>query len=406
MVMIDSVSRAYIVAGLRLGNAIEGLVDDYHGPEELVDVAAGMSVDDALNDLEVAVEDVEPPSRRAYLGAQSRALRMVARVAAGESVPYRQQVAECFDIEPEWVDEGVFEAAHDMLDRLLPGSGSLATRRERYRTRFQIEPDQALRLTGDILADLRSRTANIVDLPDGESVELRLVSDQPWSGYNWYLGNLMSRIEINTDLPIHINDLPDLLAHEAYPGHHTEHMLHEQLHFRDRGYGEAAITLLITPQAVVSEGIATAAFDTVVPPTEQVGWLRDHAFAPAGIDEDIEQDLAIRQAARALSDVTGNAALLLHDRGSSVDEAVDYIMRFGLRSEGEARKSVQFLTHPLFRTYVYTYTSGYELVTGYLLGRGDRSAGFRTLLTEQWTPGRLRGSVDRQRSSDDERLPL
>src|SRR5690606_2634161 len=112
------------------------------------------------------------------------------------------------------------------------------------------------------------------------------------------------------------------------------------------------------------------------------------------------------QAARALSDVTGNAALLLHDRGSSVDEAVDYIMRFGLRSEGEARKSVQVLTHPLFRTYVHTYTSGYELVTGYLLGRGDRSAGFRTLLTEQWTPGRLRGSVDRQRSSDDERLPL
>lgn len=405
MVAIDSVSRAYIIAGLRLGRDVDGLVDNYHGPAELVDVAANISIDQALNDLEAMLDSIESPSRRSYLESQSRALRMVARVAQGETVSYRDQVAGCFDVEPAWVDESAFEAAHDMLDRLLPGSGSLQERRERYRANFAIEADQALELAGNILTDLRTRTATIIDLPDEESVELRFVSDQPGSGYNWYLGNLASRIEINTDLPIHINDLPDLLAHEAYPGHHTEHSLHEQLHFRDRGYGEAAITLLITPQAVVSEGIATSAFESAIPVTDQVGWLRDHVYDPAGMDVDIEADLAIRQAARALSEVSGNAALLLHDQGRSLDEAVDYLMRYGLRSEEEARKSAQFLTHPLFRTYAYTYTSGHELVSGYLLGRGDPVAGFRALLTEQWTPGRLRGSSG-GRSSDDERLPV
>ena len=50
-----------------------------------------------------------------------------------------------------------------------------------------------------------------------------MVQDQPWSGYNWYLGNGRSRVDLNTDLPIYAYLLTDLLTHEGYPGHHTEH---------------------------------------------------------------------------------------------------------------------------------------------------------------------------------------
>jgi hypothetical protein len=401
---IDDVSRKYLIAGLRLGKDIEGFVDSYHGPEDLPNVAAGVDPGRALDELDSAIANVDDALRRVYLESQARALRVAARVASGERVGYREQVHQSFDIEPEWVDEEVFQTAHDMLDRLLPGTGALPERRAQYRKQFELQPENILPIAEPLLAELRRRTAEIVELPSGESVSLQLVTNQPWSGYNWYLGSMASRIDINTDLPVRLNALPDLLAHEAYAGHHTEHSVKEALFLRERGYGEAAIALITTPQAVVSEGIATSTFDVLVPLDAQADWLRTFVYEPVGWDVDIESDLAIQRAGQSLSSVSGNAALLMHDQGGSIDAAVEYISRYGLLSEAEARKSVEFLTHPLFRSYTYTYSSGRELVRGYLQSRPDQPTGFRALLTEYWTPSRLRGSA-LWRSSDDERLP-
>lgn len=401
---IDDVSRKYLIAGLRLGKDIEGFVDSYYGPADLPSIAAGVDPGRALNELDSAISGVDDTLRRAYLQSQASALKMAARVASGESVGYREQVAESFDIEPEWTDESVFQSAHDILDRLLPGSGSLAERRAQYRQGFELQAENILPIAEPLLAELRRRTLEIVELPEGESVALQLVTNQPWSGYNWYLGNVASRIDINTDLPVRLNALPDLLAHEAYAGHHTEHSVKEALLLHELGYGEMAIALITTPQAVVSEGIATSTFDVLVPPEEQAAWLRAFVYEPARWDIDVESDLAIQRAGQSLSAVSGNAALLMHDRGQSVDSAVEYLSRYGLLSEAEARKSVQFLTHSLFRTYTYTYTAGKELVRAYLQSQPDPRAGFRSLLTEHWTPFRLRGSA-LWRSSDDERLP-
>src|SRR5690606_25247427 len=102
--------------------------------------------------------------------------------------------------------------------------------------------------------------------PAGESADIVLVNNQPWSGYNWYLGDLQSRIEINTDLPVRANALPDLVAHEIYCGHHTEHALKEAHRYRELGHGEASVALLTSAQAVISEGIATSAFDVLIEP--------------------------------------------------------------------------------------------------------------------------------------------
>ncbi|CAN5183356.1 hypothetical protein BH23CHL1_BH23CHL1_16140 [soil metagenome] len=401
---IDDVSRKYLIAGLWLGKDIEGFVDSYHGPAELPDIAAGVDPGRALSELDFAIADVDDVLRRAYLESQARSLRMAARVTTGEKIGYREQVHQSFDIEPEWIDEEAFQAAHDMLDRLLPGAGSLLERRAHYRKQFELQPENVLSVAEPLLAELRRRASDIVELPSGESVTLQLVTNQPWSGYNWYLGNMASRIDINTDLPVRLNALPDLLAHEAYAGHHTEHSVKEALFLRERGFGEAAIALLTTPQAVVSEGIATSTFDVLVPPEEQAEWLQAFVYGPAGWEIDVERDLAIQRTGQSLSAVSGNAALLMHDQGGSVDTAVEYISRYGLLSEAEARKSVRFLTHPLFRTYTFTYTAGKELVRGYLQSRPDPKAGFQELLTEHWTPSRLRGSA-LWRSSDDERLP-
>ncbi len=48
-----------------------------------------------------------------------------------------------------------------------------------------------------------------------------MVTDKPWSGFNYYLGNYTSTVAVNADLKQQMSNLPRLVAHESYPGHHT-----------------------------------------------------------------------------------------------------------------------------------------------------------------------------------------
>lgn len=387
---IDTVSRAYLVAGLRIGRDVDGFVDSYYGPEEVRDEADNLaSAEQALERLDRAIESLETGARRDYFEAQARAMRTVLASLSGQYMPYRDEVEATFGVRPASVDTTEFAEAHQILDLMLPGSGSLQKRREKYREQFVLDRESVLSVAEQLMTVLRQRTQAIASLPDGESAHIELVSDKPWSGYNWYLGGYQSRIEINTDLPVRLNTLPDLVAHEIYCGHHTEHSLKELHFWHEQGYGESAIALLISPQAVISEGIATSAFETLVDPEEQETWLQEHCYGPAGMKVDIKKDLAIQRAARVLRYVDGNAALLLHEEQRSEDEVVDYIVEYGLKNEAEARQTVRFLTTPILRTYSFTYTSGYELVTSYLNRAPDRQAALRSLLTEHWTPARL-----------------
>jgi hypothetical protein len=85
-------------------------------------------------------------------------------------------------------------------------------------------------------------------------------------------------------------------------------------------------------------------------------------------------------------------ALLLHDRGASVEQVEAHLGRWALQSPDRARKTVAFLTDPLWRAYISTYVEGERLLSRWL---ADRPAGtpaaprFARLLDEQLTPGGL-----------------
>jgi hypothetical protein len=388
--LLDVVSHAYVVAGLRIGRELEGFVDAYYGPDEPRGEAESIELGDAIDKLDEEISRLPQGRRKEYLQTQARAMRSAAAQENPTGASYRAVVEDTFDIWPELVDESVFEAAHRQLDYLLPGDGPVAERLIVWRDQFKLPADQALGLAQRLASALRELTLDLVDLPDGEGVEIRLVSNQPWSGYNWYLGGLQSRIEINTDLPIRANVLPELVAHEMYCGHHTEHMLKEHHLYQRQGLGETSIALLTSPQAIVSEGIATNAFDILVPKEIQADWLDEHCYRPAGLDLDTTLDIAIRRAAQPISRVAGNAALLLHEQGWPEEDIVHYVEHYGLRTEQEARQSVRFMTTPILRGYIFTYTAGRDLVRDYLERADDRFAAFRSLLTEHWTPRQLR----------------
>lgn len=398
---LDPFGQAYARLAFGLEKHVPGFIDAWLGSAdertalELASTppAADLVAEAGALQAQAAALDTTP-QRREYLRKQITAMETVARSVAGEQLPYREEVRLLFDVEPSAKPEARFDAAIRELDALVPGEGPVLERLAEWRAQYIVSPETARRLVDVILPELRARTRRIVALPDDEAIEIRMVSDEPWSGYNWYLGHARSRVDLNTDLPIHAYRLTDLLAHEGYPGHHTEHLLKERL-YTEEGFGEHALQLINTPECLISEGISTTAESMAFSPQDLAAFRREQVYPVAGITGDPEREIAINAARAHLSSVPSNAALLLHEAGADPEDVVAYLQRYGLSTEAEARQRLRFIGNPLWRAYIFTYDVGRELVLNWL-GEGSeatRRQRYARLLTEQMTPSQLVTSV-------------
>ena len=397
---LDAFGREYARLSFAIERRVPGFIDAYLGPagdraELDPDASTGaLPVPQALvtaaRELLARIPSLDATvGRKGYQTKQVEAMLAITRRLAGEELPYREEVRLLFDIEPEATPEGIYDAAIADLDSLLPGDGPIVERMVAWRQNYAIPPEVARRLVDMILPELRARTQEFVDLPEDESIEIRMVQDQPWSGYNWYLGNGRSRVDLNTDLPIYAYRVTDLLAHEGYPGHHTEHALKERL-YTEQGLGEHALQLINTPECVISEGIATLAEKMLFDPQELVRFRRERVYPAAGITGDPEREVAIGAATRILRSVPGNAALLLHEEGRGEEDVVAYLRHYGLTTEAEARQRLRFIADPLWRAYIFTYHLGYELISNWLdQAPAERHSRFRTLLSDQVYPSQI-----------------
>ncbi|WP_110515126.1 hypothetical protein [Herpetosiphon llansteffanensis] len=395
MPIFEPIGLAYIELAFRISQHIDGYVDAYSGPNYLRDQvleSAAWPTNQLVQAADQLLEQIEtsdlPIRRRTYLRKQVVAMATTCRQLAGERFDYREEVRRCFDIEPAMIDEALFEEAIEELDSLLPGQGDVLERTQTWRRQFEISGEQARPLIDVIETELRSRTLALYPLPASEKVDFRLVNNQPWSGYNWYYGNYHSAVDINTDLPVALNSLTTLVAHEAYPGHHTEHCIKERDLYAGRGWAEHSIFLLNTPECVMAEGIANSAVGVLFTPKELVDWQAQTLYPKVGITGDPAQELRINVALKALAGVAGNAALLLHAEGRPANEVVDYLVRYGLTSEERAQHRMRFISAPLWRAYIFSYFYGEQMISRWF-ERGDRVERFGTLLSEQIYPSLL-----------------
>ena len=381
---------SYLELCLRLGRHVEGLVDAYYGPPELqkrIEAEEPRAPSALATDAVSLAESLDglDESRRRWLEAQLRGLEKVARKLAGEEIDYEDEVERSYGVRPERVSEDAFEAAHRDLDEALPGTGSVAERYRAWREEDALRGEQARRVIDDLTSEFRARTEALVGLPDGDSFEVVYVSDEPWAAFNYYQGGLRSRIAIHTDIAMTPSFVAELVAHEAYPGHHTEHAWKEQLLVRDRGQAEESALMVGTAASLISEGIAGLAPEILLGDEEQE--VTAAHVEGTGVAYDPEVSRAVQQARRPLGHVGANIALLLHREGATVEEAREYHMRWGLSSPERAEHAVRFITDPLWRSYVTTYTDGYDLCREFVGGDVQR---FKRLLTQQLTPDDLR----------------
>jgi hypothetical protein len=222
-------------------------------------------------------------------------------------------------------------------------------------------------------------------------VRYEVVSDKPWSGFNYYLGNFRSRVAINTDLRHRMSNLPHLVAHESYPGHHTEHCRKEAGLVRSQRQAEQTIFLVNTPQCLMAEGMADLGLQAAVGP----GWgpWAEEILGDLGLRMDGELAEKLELAAAGLLGVRQDAALMLHDQHADPADVAAYLQRWLLVPDSRARQMLRFLSDPLWRAYTTTYVEGYRLLRAWLDARPvaePLGARYLRLLDEPLVPSAVR----------------
>lgn len=397
----------YIVLGLELDKHISGLVDAYFGPLDIADkIRALPPVEPAelaerarmlLGSLDVGerLDDgpyAQSPQRRKWLRYQLVGLLTTAEKLSGVPIDYVTEVERCYGVLPRRVSKDEIEEAISILNRIIPGMGDLRNRLWEYRESFVVPPDKLSGILGDLSEVLRSRTNELFGLPEGEAVTFEVVTSKPWSGFNYYLGDLRSKVAINADLPILSTSLAHLVAHEAYPGHHTEHSRKEVGLVRKRRQLEESIFLVGTPQCLIAEGLADFGLEILLG-CEQFKVVSE-LMRKRGInfpDQELEET---KGAFETLGKVRANAAWDLHQDGVPKEEVVVSMERDALLPRVRAEKSVEFLTDPTWRAYITCYVEGYQLVRSFvgdpeLFAIAQRVSNFTRLISEQLSPADL-----------------
>ena len=231
------------------------------------------------------------------------------------------------------------------------------------------------------------------------------VRAQPWTAYNWYDGGLRSRVDVNLDLPMDAATLVHVIAHETFPGHHLEHASKEANLVGHQHRLEATIQLINTPECLVSEGLADIGRSFVAPLDETPDLLVELygraglavAADPAAARDAAERSAAMTAPRRRLQESRVNAALMRHADGASHDAVLGYLREVGRFAPDVAAKRLEFIEHPLWRTYVFVYHEGEQLLERWLDldgdGAGERAARFGRLLREELTPVAIAADV-------------
>jgi hypothetical protein len=394
----DALVREYLLLGLRFDRLQSGYVDSFTGDPDLRRHVENEPAPDPASlarqaqrlQADLAGHQNADPARKDFITAHLRALDCAGRKFAGQPVGFVDEVHDYFDVWISKGDQDRYRQAHLRLAETLGGTGPLAERMQAHRSADEIPPQRLAECIDAFSSALRDRVRADFPLPDGETVVYEVVTDQPWSGFNYYLGGYRSKVAVNADLRQQMSNLPRLVAHESYPGHHTEHCRKEAGLVNRGGQAEQTIFLVNTPQCLMAEGLADLGLYAAIG-TGWGPWAAD-IYADLGLRFDGDKAEAVANATAELADVRQDAALMLHDEHRDQDDVAAFLMRWLLVDEARARQMLRFLCSPLWRAYTSTYVEGYRLLRGWLDARPDGInliERFRRLLDEPLIPSAL-----------------
>jgi hypothetical protein len=403
---LDEIAADYVQMTLEIGEREPGYVDAYYGPAEWQQAAkaAPRSVQELsraaadlyarANAIDTTGQEEMVQRRRAFLLAQLTAARTRLLMLSGEKLSFAEEAQGLFGVTPQIRPLPDYDPVLARIEALVPGQGLLSDRVDAFMNRFTIPKDRLEPVFREAIAECRRRTLQHIRLPENEQFTLEFVTNQPWSGYNWYKGNFTSLIQINTDLPIRIQRAVDLGCHEGYPGHHAFNMLLEQRLARERGWVEYMVYPLYSPQSVIAEGSANYGIDLAFPGPERLEYETRVLYPLAGLPTERAGDhLALLDALRALGGARFTIARDYLEGRIDRARAVELTQRYQLVSKARAEQSIDFTDK--YRTYVINYGLGRGMVQAHVEAAGPsqaaRWAAMERVISEPTLPSDLHG---------------
>jgi hypothetical protein len=401
---LDEIATDYVQMTLEIGEREPGYVDAYYGPKEWADAAksAPRSVQDlakeanALSErvsaIDVAGLDPMERRRREFLLAQLRAAQTRLRMMQGEKLSFAEEAQGLFGVRVDLKPLASYDPVLARIDKLVPGTGPLSERVEKFQDRFTIPKDRLQPVFDAAIQECKRRTAQHIALPPGEKFTMEFVTGKSWSGYNYYKGNLTSLIQVNTDLPIRISRAVDLGCHEGYPGHHVLNILLEQRLTKQRGWVEYSVYPLYSPHSLTMEGSANYGIDLAFPGEERLRYETQALYPLAGLPSGRAGEyLALLEATRDLAGARFTIARDYLEGRIDRAKAVELTQKYQLVSKKRAEQSIDF--NEQYRSYVINYGLGQDMVRAYVEAAGPdpkaRWAAMERVISEPTLPSDL-----------------
>ena len=373
------VAEQYVKLVLAVGQHDADYVDAFYGPPEWRKDAeanktplAAIDAQAASVEGELAKITLKPNPRdaemwmlrRQYLQRQLAAMRSRIAMLQGRKMTFDEESRALYDAVAPTIPTSEFDAVLAKLEELLPGTGTLIERYDRFKQSFIIPTNRVDRVFQEAIRGCRGNIPT-VELPMTENFRVEYVTGKSWSGYNWYQGRFRSLIQVNTDLPIYIDRAIDLACHEGYPGHHVYNVLLEKNLVQDRGWIEYTVYPLFSPQSLIAEGTANYGIEVAFPLPARLLFERDVLFPLAGLDSKrVAEYYTVLALVDRLSYAGNEAARQYLDGKIDRAGAVAWLEKYAMYTKPRAEQRVKFIEQ--YRSYVINYNLGKDLVRAYV----------------------------------------
>jgi hypothetical protein len=403
---LDAVAADYVRMQLEIGEREPGYVDAYYGPAQWQEAAkaAPRPVEELANEaaslvsraraVDVSRRDPMAQRRKVFLLSQLKAAQTRLRMIGGEKLSFADEAEGLFGVRPELKPLSAYDPVLERIERVVPGSGTLADRVDAFQNRFVIPKERLKPVFDAAIAECRRRTLEHIPLPASENFTMEFVTGKSWSGYNWFKGNATSLIQINTDLPIRISRAVDLGCHEGYPGHHAYNMLIEQKLAKELGWIEYTLYPLYSPQSLIAEGSANYGIDLAFPGEQRLAYEVAALYPLAGLStSEAGEYAALLEALDELAGARFTIARDYLDGRMTRDQAIELTQKYQLVSKARASQSIDFTEQ--YRSYVINYGLGQDMVRAHVEAAGAspeaRWERFERILSEPTLPSDLSG---------------
>jgi hypothetical protein len=371
---LDDVARDYVRLALEIDAHEPGYVDAYYGPSEWREAARKNPRGQAELKREAdrltaalaaagAGEGLEA-QRAKVLAANIASARFRLDMIGGTRVNFADEAERLFALRPVLKPLKDYDAALARVEALVPGDAPLASRVGEFRARYAVPDDKLPAVMNAAIGECRTRTAQHIALPEGESFQMEIVKGKSWGAYNYYKGNNQSLIQVNTDLPVLVGNVLILGCHEGYPGHHVQGIFMERA-YRERGWAEFSVLPLYIPAAPLNEGGGDFGLELAFPGDERLKFEMEVLYPLAGLDPATAPAYdALRKAMAELDGASLTISQMYLDGVVDKATTIGLLQRYELVARDVAEHSLTFDDE--YRSYVINYSSGEDVVRAYV----------------------------------------